>query len=357
MLPVIPESRDETIEVRADERFDEPALAEYLRGKLTGAEGDPIVSQFAGGAANLTYQLDYGDHVYVLRRPPLGPVAPRAHDMGREYQVLSRIHSAYPPAPRAYVFCDDPSVIGAEFLVMERRYGTVVRRTMPESFAQLPGAPRELGEALVDGLADLHTVDYQSVGLGDLGRPEGFIERQVAGWHQRWEAAKADELPAMESAYSWLAAHLPVSRDYSLVHNDFKLDNCMFTSHDPSHLEAVFDWDMATLGDPLSDLGGLLAYWVEPSDPEGVKSFSPMPSGVDGFPSRSELVERYARRSGRDVAEIDFYHALGLYRVAVILAQLFIRWQRGQTRDERFAGMWDITKLVAEAAAAKASPG
>lgn len=357
MPSVIPETGDETIEVRADEGFDEPALAVYLRDKLEGTEGDPRVSQFAGGAANLTYQLDYGDRVYVLRRPPVGPVAPGAHDMAREFQVLSKIHSVFSPAPKAYVFCDDPSVIGASFFVMERRYGTVVRRRMPESFAGIPDAPRKLGESLVDSLADLHAVDYESVGLARLGKPVGFVDRQVAGWHRRWEAAKAEDLGAMDQAYSWLSKHIPEHVDHSLVHNDFKLDNCMFADDDPSHLEAVFDWDMATLGDPLSDLGGLLAYWVEPSDHQGVKEFSPMPSGVEGFSSRGQLVERYAKRSGRDVSNIDFYHALGLYRLAVILAQIYIRWQRGQTKDDRFAGMWDITKLVAEEAAAKASLG
>ena len=351
----MPEPLDETIDVRADEHFDESSLATYLRGKLDGADADPIVRQFAGGAANLTYQLDYGENVYVLRRPPLGPVAPRSHDMGREYQVLSRLHSVYSPAPEAYLFCDDPAVIGSEFFVMERRYGTVVRRTMPESFARIAEGPQLLGGALVDSLADLHAVDYESVGLAALGKPDGFIERQVSGWHRRWEAAKADDLPGMDRAHAWLAAHIPVSREYSLVHNDFKLDNCMFASEDPSHLEAVFDWDMATLGDPLSDLGGLLAYWVEPSDHESVKSFSPMPSATFGFPTRKELVERYARRRGRDVDNVDFYYALGLYRLAVILAQIYIRWQRGQTRDERFAELWDVTRLVAEAAADKAS--
>lgn len=352
---MIPEPQDETIDVRADEQFDAAALAGYLQGKLLGAEGDPVIRQFAGGAANLTYQLDYGETVYVLRRPPLGPVAPRSHDMGREYRVLLGVHPVYPPAPEAYLFCDDPSVIGSEFFVMERRYGTVVRRTMPESYREMAGAPRQLGEALVDALAALHAIDYDVIGLSDLGEPSGFIERQVGGWHRRWEAAKADDLPAMEQAYTWLAAHIPVTGDHSLVHNDFKLDNCMFAADDPGALVAVFDWDMATLGDPLSDLGGLLAYWVEPTDPDGIKAFSPMPSGVAGFPSRVELVERYAERSGRDVSAVDFYHALGLYRLAVILAQIYIRWERGQTRDERFAGMWEITKLVAEAAADKAS--
>ncbi len=352
---MIPEPQDETIEVRADEGFDEAALAAYLQGKLAGAEGRPVVRQFAGGAANLTYQLDYGDTVYVLRRPPLGPVAPRSHDMGREYRVLSRVHSVYAPAPQAYLFCDDPAVIGGEFFVMERRYGTVVRRRMPEAYGELADAPRHLGEALVNALADLHAVDYRAVGLGELGKPEGFVERQVSGWHRRWEAAKAEDLPAMDRTHSWLAAHVPPGGDAGLVHNDFKLDNCMFDVADPSRLVAVFDWDMATLGDPLSDLGGLLAYWVEPSDPEGIKAFSPMPAGVTGFPSRAELVERYAEQSGRDVSAVDFYHALGLYRLAVILAQIYIRWQRGQTQDERFSDLWNITTLVAEAAAERAS--
>lgn len=348
---MIPEPATETISVRSGEEIDEAAVAGYLKGRLPGADGDLVVRQFGGGAANLTYELDYGDQVYVLRRPPLGPIAPRSHDMEREHRVLSRLSAVYPPAPHAHLFCDDESVIGAPFVVMERRYGIVVRRRMPALYAGRPEAPRLMGEALIEGLAALHTVDYAALGLTDLGKPGGFIERQVAGWFGRWERAKAEEVPAMEAAHGWLEDNLPPVTAWSLIHNDYKLDNSMFAVDDPSRLVAVFDWDMATLGDPLSDLGTLLTYWTDDDDLEEVRAFSPMPHDGAGFPSREELVEQYARLSGRDLSDIGFYHVLGLYRVAVILAQIYIRWVRGQTTDERFAGLGDLVKLVAARAA------
>jgi aminoglycoside phosphotransferase (APT) family kinase protein len=348
---VIPEPEQETIEVRADERFDEGALAAYLRGRLPGSDAPLSVRQFGGGAANLTFELDYGECVYVLRRPPLGPIAPKSHDMGREHAVLSRIHEVYEPAPRSFLLCEDESVLGAPFFVMERRYGLVVRRRMPDAYAAVPGAARHLGEALVDGLAQLHAVDYSALGLGDLGKPAGFIERQVMGWFGRWEKARSEALPAMELVHRWLVDNLPPDHGPSLIHNDYKLDNSMFATDDPGRLVAVFDWDMATLGDPLSDLGTLLTYWIDDDDPEEARAFSPMPLDASGFPSRAELVERYALTSGRDVSGIRFYHVLGLYRLAVILAQIHIRWLRGQTKDERFAGLGDLVKLVAAHAA------
>lgn len=348
---MIPEPKHETIAVRPDERFDEAAVADYLAGHLPGSDQPLRVRQFGGGAANLTYELDYGEHVYVLRRPPLGPVAPKSHDMAREHAVLSRIYEVYEPAPRSFLLCEDESLIGAPFFVMERRYGLVVRRQMPESYAAMPEAARDLGEALVDGLAQLHGVDYEALGLGDLGKPAGFVERQVQGWFGRWEKAKAEEVPAMDVSHQWLTDNLPPDSAPALIHNDYKLDNTMFAVDDPGRLVAVFDWDMATLGDPLSDLGTLLTYWIDDDDPEEVRAFSPMPHDAAGFPSRDHLVERYARASGRDVSGIGFYHVLGLYRVAVILAQIHIRWLRGQTRDERFAGLGDLVKLVAASAA------
>jgi aminoglycoside phosphotransferase (APT) family kinase protein len=348
---VIPEPTHETIAVRPDEQFDEAAVAAYLKGRLPGSDEPLTVRQFGGGAANLTYELDYGGHVYVLRRPPLGPIAPKSHDMAREHAVLSRIHGVYAPAPRSYLLCGDESLIGAPFFVMERRYGLVVRRQMPEAYAAIPNAARHLGEALVDGLAQLHNVDYGALGLDDLGKPAGFIERQVQGWFGRWEKARADAAPAMDLVHRWLVDNLPPDAAPALIHNDFKLDNSMFAAEDPGHLVAVFDWDMATLGDPLSDLGTLLTYWTDDDDPEAVRAFSPMPHDAAGFPSRREIVERYALASGRDVSGIRFYHVLGLYRVAVILAQIHIRWLRGQTRDERFAGLGDLVKLVAANAA------
>lgn len=344
----------DTIEVRADERFDQERLARYLRDKLEGADQPLHVRQFGGGAANLTYLLDYGAHQYVLRRPPLGPVAPGAHDMNREYRVLSALHQVFPYAPRAFLFCDDTALIGAPFFVMERRHGLVVRRSLPDAYAHIPDAPRRMSEALVDALAELHRVDYHAVGLEGLGKPAGFIERQVEGWYGRWHNARTEMLPQMEVVYGWLRENVPPSGAPALVHNDYKLDNVMLAADDPGRLVAIFDWDMCTLGDPLSDLGALLTYWTEPDDAPYLQMTAMMPVGDARFMTRAELVARYAEKSGRDVSHIRFYHALGLYRLVVICAQIYIRYKRGQTQDQRFESFGPMIALLAQAAQAVA---
>ncbi|RME45829.1 MAG: phosphotransferase family protein, partial [Caldilineae bacterium] len=338
---------DDTIPVRPDERFDEARLAAWLRGKLPGTDQPLTVRQFGGGAANLTYLLHYGTHQYVLRRPPLGPVAPTAHDMSREYRVLSVLHRAFPLAPRAFLFCDDPDIIGAPFFVMERRRGVVVRKTLPPPFAAMPDAPRRMSAALVDALADFHAVDYRAIGLENLGKPAGFIHRQIEGWYRRWQNAKTEDLPEMDTLHAWLLENEPPEGTPSLVHNDYKLDNVMLSPTDPGRIVAIFDWDMCTLGDPLNDLGALLCYWTEPDDPPYFREASMMPTGDARFLTRAQLVERYAARSGRDVSHIHFYHALGLYRLAVIIAQIYIRYRRGQTQDRRFAAFGPMIPRVA----------
>src|SRR5258706_1174933 len=339
----------DTIQVRSDERFDEEQLAGYLMNRLPGATHSPLVRQFGGGVANLTYLLDFGTHQYVLRRPPLGPVAKSAHDMGREYRVLSVLHQVFPYAPRAFLYCDDPSIIGANFFVMERRQGIVVRRSMPSEFCALADAPLRMSMALADALAEFHAVDYQSIGLGDLGKPDGFIIRQIEGWYKRWQAAKTEEVADMDSTYTWLKSHQPITSAYSLVHNDYKLDNIMLDSSNPGKMVAIFDWDMCTLGDPLNDLGALLSYWTESTDPTYFQGMSMMPTGI-GFMTRRELVERYAIKSGRSIHDIHFYHALGLFRLTVIIAQIYIRYHRGQTQDQRFAAFGKMIPLMAHAA-------
>ncbi len=343
-------SEEDIISTRPDEQLDEPQLASYLSGKLPGSDNKLTIRQFSGGAANLTYLLDYGTHEYVLRRPPLGPVAASAHDMGREYRVLSVLHQAFPYAPRAFLFCEDKDIIGAPFFVMERRHGVVVRRTIPKTYAGASDAPRRMSEALIDTLVDFHAVDYASIGLGALGKPEGFIDRQIEGWYRRWQAARTADLADMDAVYAWLKANQPANAHISLVHNDYKLDNVMLAAGDPGRVVAIFDWDMCTLGDPLSDLGALLTYWTEPSDPPYLQATAMMPVGVAGFLSRAKLVERYARKSGRAVGAIHFYHALGLFRLTVIVAQIFIRYRRGQTQDPRFAAMEHMIPALARRA-------
>ncbi len=337
-MPVQPQP--DLIDVRPDERFDEARLQVWLCRKLPGAAGEMAVRQFGGGKANLTYQLKFASGAeYVLRRPPLGPVAPSAHDMGREYRVLSVLHRALAYAPRSWLYCEDESVIGAPFQIMSRCHGVVLREALPPQFAADPSAPRKMSAALVDALAAFHAVDYAALGLSRLGRPQGFIERQVDGWQRRWQRAKLEDDPGVDAIYEWLRLRLPKSSANSLVHNDPKLDNTMFAADDPSRVVAILDWDMCTLGDPLSDLGALLTYWTQPDDPPAVREIAMMPAGNWDFMSRDQLVQRYASSSGRDIADIRFYHVLGIFRLLVILQQIYIRYRRGQTQDRRFASM------------------
>lgn len=343
------DQHSDTMDVRPDERLHEEKLASYLIGRLPGATHPPHIRQFGGGAANLTYLLDFDTQQYVLRRPPLGPVVKSAHDMRREYNVLSVLYQAFPFAPRAYLYCDDPSIIGSNFFIMERRQGVVVRRSMPPQFAARPDADRRMSEALVDALAEFHAVDYQAIGLGDLGEPVGFIHRQIEGWYKRWRAGKIEENEDMETVYAWLQSHQPRTTVYSLVHNDYKLDNIMFDASDPGQVVAIFDWDMCTLGDPLNDLGALLTYWTEPTDPPYFQAVAMMPTGMD-FMTRRELVTRYALKSGRSIHDINFYHALGLFRLTVIIAQIYIRYHRGQTQDQRFQSFGMMIPRTARAA-------
>ncbi len=330
----------ETIPIRPDEDFDHDRLAAYLRGKLPGSEGPLEIVQFAGGHANLTYLLRYGSVEYVLRRPPLGPVAPGSHDMAREYRCLSVLYQAYPLAPRAYLFCEDPSIIGASFFVMERRYGTVVRRVIPEKWGggKDPVVNRKISEVLIDALADLHAVDPASVGLDKIGKPEGFLARQVDGWMARFERAKTKDLPIAREVHQWLQAHMPASPRPTLLHNDWRLDNMMLADDDPGRCVAVFDWDMCTVGDPLCDLGTLLTAWVEEREAPPGTSGGPvvMPSNTPGFMTRAEAVARYGKRHNVDVSNVPYYYVFGLFKMAVVVQQIYYRYHVGQTKDERF---------------------
>lgn len=327
----------ELIPMRPDERIDAGVVGACLSGKLPNAEGEPEILQFEGGKANLTYLLRYPKQEYVLRRPPLGPVAPKAHDMGREYRVLSVLYQKFPPAPRAYYFSEDPAIVGAPFLVMERRSGIVIRQEMPPRYLGQPELYRRMSESIVDTLADLHAVKPESVGLEKLGRPEGFVSRQVEGWFQRWEGAKTEDYPQVAELMPWLRANLPPAPAASLVHNDFKLDNMMVDEQDPARVVGVFDWDMATLGDPLMDLGSLLGYWAEAGDSSNRSAFRVMPTHLEGFYTREQVVNRYAERSGADLSHIRYYEIFALFKLAVIIQQIYVRYVRGQTQDERFS--------------------
>ena len=340
----------DTAAVRPDEALDEAALAAWLRPRLPDAEGPLAVRQFPGGHSNLTYCLAFGSREYVLRRPPLGPVAPTAHDMAREHRVLSALWPVFPPAPRPYVLCEDPSVIGAPFYVMERRHGLVVRTEIPPEIGDDPGRRRRVGEALVDALVALHAVDWAAVGLAGLGRPAGFVERQVRGWAERYERARTREIQAIRDLARWLAERVPPAPAATLLHNDYKLDNVMLDRQDPGRVVAVLDWEMATLGDPLVDVGLLLCYWADRRDPAARRQSISQVTAEAGFPTRAEMLARYATMTSRDVSRIAFYETFALYKVAVVVQQIFVRYARGQTKDPRFARFEDRVVGLAEAA-------
>jgi aminoglycoside phosphotransferase (APT) family kinase protein len=342
---------------REGEELGAAPLAAYLEGRLPGARGIPEVWQFGGGNANLTYLVRYPEAEYVLRRPPHGPVAPTSHDMGREFRVLSVLYTVFPAAPRAYLYCEDAAVIGAPFFVMERRRGVVVRGVVPPEFGsgRDPVANRKLSEVLIDTLVELHRLDPAAVGLETLGKPEGFLARQVRGWTERYERARTRDLPAAAEVTRWLADRLPPSPAPTLVHNDWRLDNMMVAFDDPGRVVAVFDWDMCTRGDPLADLGSLLSMWFEPGEADAPPA--PMPSREPGFMSRAEAIRRYGERSGRDVRGMHYYYVLGLYKMAVVVQQIFLRYHRGQTQDARFAVLEQAAAALMERAQAVVQAG
>ncbi len=327
----------DTSAVRSGEELNRRALIDYLDRRLPEGATEIEIEQFPHGHSNLVYLIRTEAREYVLRRPPLGPVAPKAHDMAREYRVLHAVHPHFPEAPRVFLLCEDPEVIGSVFFLMERRRGLVVRDSIPQELAAIPDYPRKVSEALIDCLVRLHSIDNSQPGLGSLGKPEGFVERQVRGWAERWNRAKTEEIIEMEHIVRWLRDSLPPSVDVTLVHNDYKLDNVMLRPEADS-VEAVLDWEMTTIGDPLADLGLTLCYWVWASvaaedDPHPA---TPGLTAQPGWHTRDQFLQRYAQRTGRDLKHIRYHEVLGLFKLAVILQQIYYRFQQGQTQDERF---------------------
>lgn len=340
----------EVAPVRPGEGLDWPAVEAWLRRELAGVldvSGPFEVLQFPNGAANLTYLVRLGATELVLRRPPFGTLAPGAHDMAREYRVLSRLWAHFDKAPRAFAFSDDPAVAGAAVFVMERRHGEVVRGVIPPSLRHHAEVGHRLGLALVDAMAELHLLDPSACGLGDLGRPEGFVARQVAGWRTRWDLV-ADERwdDAMTSLHHRLEASMPASQRVSFVHNDLKLDNAMFAADDPDRVVAFFDWDMTTLGDPLIDVGTLLNYWPDPADGPDVRRASHAGMEAMGLPTRAEVAARYGERTGLDVGGVAWYEAFAQWKTATVIQQLHHRWKVGDSTDERMATIADAVPLL-----------
>lgn len=349
--PFADEAVPETAEVRSGEQLDWDAIEAHLRAALPDEldlTGSFEVRQFPNGAANLTYLIAFGDTELVLRRPPFGTLAPGAHDMAREFKVLSRLWEFFDLAPRAFLFSDGEELGGADFFVMERRRGEVIRGIVPPSMRHHDDVGRRVGLALADAMARFHVLDPEACGLGDLGRPDGFVARQVGGWKKRWDLVADDRWDRrMTAIHAELEGSMPASQRVSFVHNDLKLDNCMLDPDDPDRVVAIFDWDMTTLGDPLIDVGTLLSYWPDPADT--LETMRASHAGMDrmGLPSRAELVERYAATSGLDLTRIAWYEAFALWKTATVVQQLHHRWKTGASTDPRMETIADrIPRLL-----------
>jgi aminoglycoside phosphotransferase (APT) family kinase protein len=319
---------------------DPKALARYLAERLPGSALDvPLqVERILGGHSNETFFVTRGAEEWVLRRPPRGPLLPTAHDVGREYRVLVALANTNVPVPTPVLFCEDTSVIGAPFYLMRRVYGEVIRSTLPPAFAEGEAIRRELAEQLVDRLADLHAVDWRAVGLEDFGKPEGYLERQLRRWTGQLEASRNRPLPDLDAVTAWLQANLPASPPAAIVHGDYRMDNVMYAPEPPARIVAIFDWEMATIGDPLADLGYLLSFWRERGDPDySLGDAAWRISELPGFPTRAELVAHYAERTGRRLEHVNFYVALAIWKLAILLEGSYKRHLAGTTDDPFFA--------------------
>ncbi len=327
----------DTKPIRHGEELNEANLQAFLRENLNVNTDEIEILQFPSGSSNLTYCIKIGETEYVLRRPPFGNQVKSAHDMSREFNVLSKLSAVYQPAPKPLVFCDDEAIIGSEFYLMERRNGLIIRGKSPESLENSPELQRKVCESFIENLVNLHALDYKKIGLENLGKPEGYATRQVEGWTKRYFNAKTDEHFELETAIEWLNANIPASDGATLVHNDYKFDNVMLNPENLTEIVAVLDWEMTTIGEPLMDLGSSLAYWMSKDTGAELLSMPFNPRVLMENITRSELVEMYEQKSGKQVSDILFYYVFGTFKLAVIAQQIYFRYKKGFTQDKRFA--------------------
>jgi aminoglycoside phosphotransferase (APT) family kinase protein len=341
---------DRPVEVRPGEALELTRLGPYLKESL-GLEGEVEVLQYPSGFSNLTYMLRTGKKEVVLRRPPFGSKPKSGHDMQREHDVLAALHGSFPYCPKPLLFCDDKTIIGSPFYVMERIEGMIVRRDFPAELSLSAQDVRALFNRVVDVHVELHAVDFHAVGLEDFGKPEGYVERQIAGWSDRYRRARTPDVPDCEGIMEWLEENRPPDSGRGcIVHNDFRLDNIVLDPGDPQRVRGVLDWEMATIGDPLMDLGASLAYWVEQADPPPIQAMRMMPTNADGAPTRAEVIARYSAGSGLEIDDFRFYYCYGLFRLAGIVQQIYYRAYHGQTEDPRFKNLNLWVSVLVDAA-------
>lgn len=314
-------------------------------------DGTMEIEKFTEGYSNLTYLVKLGNWEGILRRPPFGKIPPRAHDMKREYDILSKLNPYFPYAPKPYIYCDDEEVMDKHFYVMERKKGYVIDDRLPESYGSSIHIGEVISRNMVDKLVELQEIDYEQAGLSDFGRPEGYLERQVYGWIKRYDLSKTEQFTVVEELEQWFKQHIPSKSEATIVHNDFKINNVVFDKEKIGQIIGILDWELSTIGDPLTDFGSMVAYWGEDGDPDmGVNIIT----DLEGFYNRRELVEAYAIASHRTLDSINYYVSFGFYKLAVILQQIYYRWKIGELKDDRFADLnYAISNLFEMANQAK----
>jgi aminoglycoside phosphotransferase (APT) family kinase protein len=338
---------DQPIDTRAGEELDQQKLQDYLRDKVPGFGKDITIRQFPGGYSNLTYFIQAGDHEYVLRRPPFGANIKSAHDMEREFTVLTKLSQAgFTKVPDAVHLCVDESVMGVKFYLMKRVRGVILRNKLSKDFSVSQETFRALSKAAVEQLVKLHQIDIHSSGLDALGKPEGYVQRQVEGWIKRYTNSQTDDIASMNEVAEWMQRNIPTSSQASFIHNDFKYDNLVLNPNDLTDIVAILDWEMATVGDPLMDLGTTLAYWAEGSDSDALKPFNL--TWMPGNFTRQEVVQHYQLKTGWPVDNIVFYFVFGAFKVGVICQQIYYRYKQGFTKDPRFASLIYVIKACGE---------
>jgi aminoglycoside phosphotransferase (APT) family kinase protein len=347
----------DTIPVRKGEELNLPVLEQFLRSHIGNLPNSPLeLLQFSAGHSNLTYQIKVGEWEAVLRRPPLGPVAPKAHDMEREFKIISELHPVFSVTPKPILFSDQLDIVDSPFFIMERKNGIVIDTSFPDEITVTKELCQQLSEIMVNKLVELHGINYKETRLGAISKPEGFMERQIHGWIGRYERAKTDEVDAVDTLKKYLTEHIPVEPSAAIIHYDYKFNNAMFNEN-LSEMVGLFDWEMTTVGDPLADLGVVMGYWHEVNDPEELKmGLGKAPVTVnEGFFTRKQFIELYAKKSGRDVTNMNYYLTFAYFKLAVICQQIYYRYKKGQTNDLRFANFNDKAKMLIEHAVKVAS--
>ncbi len=338
---------DQPTHTRPGEELDQQKLQDYLRDKVQGFENEISIRQFPGGYSNLTYFIQAGEYEYVLRRPPFGANIKSAHDMEREFMVLTKLHEAgFNKVPDAFHLCIDESVMGVKFYLMKRVKGVILRNRLPKDLVMDEDSFRALSKATIDQLVKLHQIDIHSSRLDSLGKPDGYVQRQVEGWVKRYFNSQTDDIASMKEVAEWMPKNIPATLRSAFIHNDFKYDNLVLNPDNLNEIIAILDWEMATVGDPLMDLGTTLAYWAEPNDSEALRPFSL--TWMPGNFTRNEVVNYYRQQSGTPVDNMVFYYAFGAFKVGVICQQIYYRFKQGLTKDQRFAGLIYVINACGE---------